>query len=249
MRFKLAEGALPPANAPVHATADDPLSQAAERYREIFAGFAEGEPAPAKAPVPDDLDRRAQDIKGGAYFMDASQVGICAVPDEAWFNDVEHPRHAQAVVILVEHPATPKDDPLAAGWISGALPAIADMRAAEIAACIAGHIRKMGFAARAHLPGETLVDLERLAVLSGVALRAGDQLHAPYIGQDFAISAVSTDYGPAGKTPRFMPMPRAQWAFATGGASTARSPAANAGAVRAARPTPAATPWNRFKRV
>ena len=198
---KLAEGALPPANAPVHATADDPLSQAAERYREIFAGFAEGEPAPAKAPVPDDLDRRAQDIKGGAYFMDASQVGICAVPDEAWFNDVEHPRHAQAVVILVEHPATPKDDPLAAGWISGALPAIADMRAAEIAACIAGHIRMMGFAARAHLPGETLVDLERLAVLSGVALRAGDRLHAPYIGQDFAISAVTTDYALPEDTP------------------------------------------------
>ena len=188
------EAARPPRRAPAHVVAGAPLGRAAERYRRIFARFADGDPAPAKAPVPDDLDRRAQDIKGGAYFMDASLVGLCAIPDAAWFKDVERPQHDYAVVIAVEHPAAPVDDPLAGDWITEALPAVADMRAAEIAACIAGHIRMMGFAARAHMAGDGQVDRERLAVLSGLALRDGDELVTPYIGRDFALTVVTTDY-------------------------------------------------------
>ena len=60
------------------------LVGAVDRYREIYAGFVDGEAAPAPAPLPDDLERRAADIKGGAYFMDASQVGICRLPPNAW---------------------------------------------------------------------------------------------------------------------------------------------------------------------
>ena len=188
------EAARPPRRAPAHVVAGAPLARAAERYRKIFARFADGDPAAAKAPVPDDLGRRAEDIKGGAYFMDASQVGICAIPDAAWFKDVVRPQHGFAVVILVEQPAAPADDALATDWIAEALPAVADMRAAEIAACIAGHIRMMGFTARAHIAGEGLVDRERLAVLSGLALRDGDALFNPYVGQDFALTVVTTDY-------------------------------------------------------
>ncbi|MGI9415325.1 MAG: Fe-S protein [Hyphomicrobiales bacterium] len=188
------EGARPPRRAPAHVVAGAPLSRAAERYRKIFARFVDGDPAPAKAPVPDDLDRRVQDIKGGAYFMDASQVGICAIPDTAWFKDTARPEHTFAIVILVEQPPAPKNDPMAAEWIDDALPAIADMRAAEIAVCIAGHIRMMGFSARAHIAGESLVDQDRLAVLAGLALRDGAGLTNPYAGRRFALASVSTDY-------------------------------------------------------
>lgn len=48
----------PPAAAP-----EDPLGRAALRYRELFARFRDGPVAPARAPVPDDLSRRAVDIK------------------------------------------------------------------------------------------------------------------------------------------------------------------------------------------
>jgi reductive dehalogenase len=73
--------------------------------------------------------------------------------------------------------------------------AVADMRAAEIAVCVAGHIRAMGFAARAHIAGLSLVDAERLAVLAGLAVRMDDgTLRNPYLATDFSLAVVSTDY-------------------------------------------------------
>ena len=103
--------------------------------------------------MPDDLARRAVDIKGAAYFLDAAQVGICRIPANAWLAGGDHPAHGFAVVILVERPRLPEPDNLAHDWIAPARAAIADMRAAEIAVCVAGHIRAMGFAARAHFAG------------------------------------------------------------------------------------------------
>ncbi|MEZ5590179.1 MAG: hypothetical protein R3F53_05530 [Gammaproteobacteria bacterium] len=74
----------------------------------------------------------------------------------------------------------------------------AAMRAGEIAVCIAGHIRMMGFAARAHLAGQTpQLDAERLAVLAGLAVRVETPAPAivnPFLGQQFALALVSTDY-------------------------------------------------------
>ena len=83
----------------------------------------------------------------------------------------------------------------AGGWIEPATQSIAQMRAAEIAVCLAGHIRNMGFSARAHIAGNSRLDMERLAILSGVAVRdeSGQAVH-PYLGADFAIAVVSTEY-------------------------------------------------------
>ena len=151
---------------------EGPLARAAAHYRDLFAKFADGEPcAASQAPVPDDLARRAADIKGAAYFLDAAQVGICRMPANAWLAGGDHPAHGFAAVILVERPRLPEPDNLAREWIAPARAEIADMRAAEIAVCVAGHIRAMGFAARAHFAGHSLVDAERLAVLAG--LRCG----------------------------------------------------------------------------
>ena len=87
---------IPPSN--------DALSRASDHYGKIFSKFAEGAPAGAKAPVPDDLERRSIDIKGGAYFMDASCAGICRIPQSAWIADSAKLPHDIAVVVMVEHP-------------------------------------------------------------------------------------------------------------------------------------------------
>jgi reductive dehalogenase len=189
------EAARPQKAAPAASTSDGPLARAADHYREIFARFVDGPPAPSPAPVPNDLAPRAVDLKGAAYFLDAAQAGICAIPDAAWLAGAEHPAHGFALAILVERPRVPEPDNLAHGWVKPATAAIADMRAAEIAVCIAGHIRTMGFAARAHIAGNTLLDAERLAVLAGLAVRDGDdRVRNPYLGTDFSLAAVSTDY-------------------------------------------------------
>lgn len=178
----------PPAAAP-----EDPLGRAALRYRELFARFRDGPVAPARAPVPDDLSRRAVDIKGAAYFLDAAQVGICRLPATAWHAGAERRPHDFAVVILVERPRMPEPGNLALAWLEPAGEAVADMRAAEIAVAIAGHIRAMGFAARAHGAGDE-VDAERLAVLAGLAVRHGESpIRNPFLDA-FVLSVVTTDY-------------------------------------------------------
>jgi ferredoxin len=185
----------------LNARADDALRRALDHYHEIFSKFIEGTPAKAKAPVPDDLERRSADVKGGAYFMDASCVGICRIPAQGWLAGAATPKHDFAVVIMVEHPRRAEADNLAHEWTRGSAAAASDMRAAEIACCLAEYIRHMGFDARAHVAGNALLDIERLAVLGGIAVRRGATLENPYIGKGFSLAAVSTDYALAADLP------------------------------------------------
>lgn len=180
----------PPAPDP----SEDLLARAADRYREIFARFAAGDAAPARAPLPAALAPRVADIKGGAYFLDASQVGICRLPDSVRLTGAQEPGHDFAVVILVEHVRLPEPDNLAHGWTRDAARAVAEMRAAEIVAVLAGHIRCMGFAARGHVAGHATLDLAKLAVMAGLAVRTESTIENPYLGRRFSVAAVSTDY-------------------------------------------------------
>ena len=92
--------------------------------------------------------------------MNASQVGIC--------------RHGEeyAVVVLVEAERIPEPGNPAREWVEPAVGEVIDMRAAEIAVCLARHIRQLGFPARAHVAGNAQADLGRLAVLAGLAVAA-----------------------------------------------------------------------------
>ena len=170
------------------------LAAALDKYRQIFAGFADGDPAPAHAPLPDDLHRRSVDIKGGAYFMDADQVGICRLTNNCWLEGQASTNHDHAVVILIAPARLPETDNPARSWLSDAGSAPSETRAAEIAICIAGHIRAMGFAAKAHMIGQTDVDMPRLAVMAGLAWRNGEQLDCPFIGENFSLAVVTTEY-------------------------------------------------------
>jgi ferredoxin len=84
------------------------------------------------------------------------------------------------------------------------------MRAAEIACCLAEYIRQMGFQARAHVAGNSLLDVERLAVLAGLAVRRGDAIAHPYIGANFSLAAVSTEYALAVDRPLAEPALKAR---------------------------------------
>ncbi|MBT5569884.1 MAG: hypothetical protein HOJ90_01575, partial [Alphaproteobacteria bacterium] len=170
------------------------LGSALREYRDIFAQVAEGEVAPETAPDTDDPDRSTVDIKGAAYFMDASQVGICLIPDSAWRENESPDGNNLAIVILLEHQRIPQDEPLSESWISNNLVEMAEMRATEIAGNLSGHIRLMGYNARVDLPGSRRLDEERLAVLAGLAVRKRDgTLANPYLDK-FTLVVVSTDY-------------------------------------------------------
>lgn len=170
------------------------LGTALKRYLDVFIAEADGPAAPEPAPLPDDLARRSQDIKGAAYFMDASQVGICRLPASAWREGIAPREHDHAVVILVEHGRVPEPGNLARDWIGGAVGDAAAMRAGEIAVCVAGHIRWMGFPARAQMVSASEVDMERLAVLAGLALREGEAVRNPLLEERFGLAVVTTAY-------------------------------------------------------
>ena len=160
------------------------------RSLEIFRQQVNPEVAPQRAPVPDAIDRRAVDVKGYAYFMNASQVGICRIPETAWLEGVEHPDHRYAVVLLVEHGRVPEADNPACEWVKPAVIEAGDMRAGEVAVCVARHIAKLGFSSRAHISGNGLLDMERLAVLAGIAVRDAGSLRNPYIDGGFSLAVI-----------------------------------------------------------
>ncbi len=189
-----AEADRPPVAPPVDAGADGLLAEACRKFTDLYGKFARAEPARAEAPVPADLERRAVDIKGVAYFMDASQIGICGLPESAWLAGVEREPHDHAIVVLIEHGRLPETGNLAREWVLPAVSASSRMRAVEIAALIAGHIRVMGFSASMHGPGEERVDADRLAVLAGLAVRRDGAVVNPYVGRQFSVCVVTTGY-------------------------------------------------------
>ncbi|MBO6784523.1 MAG: hypothetical protein JJ899_14810, partial [Alphaproteobacteria bacterium] len=144
----------PRRGADVPRAAGPQFGQSLRYYRDIFARAADGDVAPERAPGTDDPDRCAIDIKGASYFLDAAQVGICEIPETAWREGATPLPHTHAIVLLIEHPRVPSDEPLSAAWTGDHVVETAEMRGTEIAANIAGHIRLMGYGARADLPGE-----------------------------------------------------------------------------------------------
>jgi hypothetical protein len=189
-----AEAARPRAERPAPVSNDALLARVARDYRDIFAKNAEEEPAAAHAPLPDDLARRAQDVKGFGFFMDAAMVGICEIPESAWLEGELPDSHSHAIVLMVEHGRVPEPENLAHSWVAPAVREPAEMRAAEISVVLARHVRMMGFAARADIVGHEKLDHARLAVLAGLAVREGDTLSNPYIGRGFSLAVISTDY-------------------------------------------------------
>ena len=187
------ESAAPRRSAPERKSNGGDLAGVADKYRSLLARFVTDEVAPRRAPVPDDPDRRAADIKGNAYFMDASQVGICRIPDNAWLIGAEKDANSHAIVLLVEDGKIPDKDNLAHDWVNSSVRAATDMRAAEIAVVVSGHIRHMGFSARSHIRGHEFLDARRLAVLAGLAVRVGDRIRNPYI-ENFSIAVIATNY-------------------------------------------------------
>jgi len=155
--------------------------------------FVNDEVAPGRAPLPEDVERRAADIKGAAYFMDATQVGICRIPENAWLAGSGKGADEYAVVLLIEDGRIPDETNLAHEWVVPAVRPVTEMRAAEIAAVVSGHLRHMGYSARSHIAGHEILDAQRLAVLAGLGVRDGDRILNPFI-EHFSIAVIATNY-------------------------------------------------------
>jgi ferredoxin len=176
------------------APAEGPLAAALRDYHDLFIQTAVKDPTGVRAPVPDDPHRRMVDVKGYGYFMNASQVGVCRIPTNAWVQGAAVEGHDFAVVLLLEHGRVPEPGNPARQWIAPAIEEAAVCRIGGIAVCLAGHICRLGWPARAHVRGAGALDVERLGVLAGLVVRDGEGLHNPFLDHGFSIAAVSTSY-------------------------------------------------------
>ena len=176
------------------------VAHAFPEYFDVFRKFLAGKVAAARAPVPDDPQLRANNLKASTYFLDASIAGCCELEEGDW-NGAGREPHTHALVFLVEFGREPHPGGPGEAWIAGSNAARTDLRVTELAVVLSGYLRAMGFNARGHAAGATLIDIEHLAVRAGVARDEGGILGAPFIRRGFRLGVITTDYALASDLP------------------------------------------------
>ncbi len=160
----------------------------------------EGPVADQRAPLPNDPEAVANNIKSFAYFLNADAVGICEAKPYAWYSHLSDgtpvtPYHKYAIVVLTDQGYGTMDAASGDDWISGAQSARAYMRGAEIGDGIAMYIRKLGYSARCHSAVESDVQHVPLILLAGLGelSRIGEVIINPFLGPRFKSAVVTTD--------------------------------------------------------
>ncbi|MEO7402798.1 MAG: Fe-S protein, partial [Burkholderiales bacterium] len=169
------------------------IHDAIPEYRALFAKYLDGTPAVSRAPVPDDPYLRACNLKATAHFLDSTIAGVCSIAASDWLGE-ESPTHTYAFVFLIEFGREPAAGESGDAWIRGTNAARTDLRCAEAAVVLSGYLRALGWSARGHVAGDSLVAIERLAQRAGVVKAVDGVLAMPFIKSGFRIGVVTTDY-------------------------------------------------------
>ena len=164
-----------------------------------------------------DIDRLAEDLRTRQTKTLASGIDMIMADlkesMEAPPTTIEG--HSHALVVLYEFPRDPAPDEPGTDWIRDAQHHRACLRASETAIVIANYIRLLGYRARAHTATTTEVDLNRLAAAAGLLTFDNGKFVNPYVGDRFAVAAITTDFALAPDKP-LAPPDRQDW-FTTKG--------------------------------
>lgn len=105
-------------------------------------------------------------------------------------EDCSH--HTHAIVFLYDMPRDPEKGEIGTDWIQDAQAQRACLRSAETAVTLANYIRMLGHDARAHSMASSDVNLNALALQSGLIVQADGTLTNPFCGTRFGLSAITT---------------------------------------------------------
>jgi len=177
-----------------------PLSAAMDDQVEALVPLQEGPVADEIAPGTDDPDAMAKHIKSLAYFMKVDIVGICEIPDYAWYSHDRvgkpvKPRHKYAVVLVFDQGFETMEGASGDDWISGTQSYRAYLEGQITGNVIANYIRRLGYDARCQSArsGEVLqIPLMLLAGL-GEMSRIGELVLNPFIGPRSKTAVVTTN--------------------------------------------------------
>ncbi|MFQ6026742.1 MAG: Fe-S protein, partial [Dehalococcoidia bacterium] len=177
-----------------------PLSASLGKLTRSQLPLHDGEVAPAMAPLPAYSQELADHIKSMCYFLDADVVGICRVPEYAWYshdsegNPIEA-RHEYAVVMLIDQGFETMEGSSGDDWISSAQSYRAYLKGSTIALAVADYIRSLGYEARGHTNADSEVLHIPLTLLAGLGelSRIGEVVLNPFLGPRFKTSIVTTN--------------------------------------------------------
>ena len=177
-----------------------PLNRAFGRVMGAITPLQRAEAQPIEADLPDDLTERANHLKALCYFLDADIVGICEVPDYAWYshdlagNEIP-PRHKYAIVLLIDQGYETMAGSSGDDWISASQSYRAYLRGAEIATVVSGYLNELGYEAQAHTNSDSDVLQLPLVLLAGLGelSRIGEVVLNPFLGPRFKTAVVTTN--------------------------------------------------------
>ena len=173
-------------------------SMAQRRMLGAFVLLQDGTPADGARPT--DAERNAANIKATSYFLGVDAVGISRCPDWTWYSHdatgaVLDPPHDQAISMIIDQGYETMEGASGDDWISVAQSMRAYLRFSLLGGVIAGQIRNLGYAAKAHtvLDGEVLQP--PLLLLSGLGevSRIGEVILNPFLGPRLKSGVVTTD--------------------------------------------------------
>lgn len=159
-----------------------------------------GEEAAVQTGGYDDPHTNSQLIKAAMYYLGADMVGICEIPDYAWYShDLDgseiEPYHRYAISILVDQGYETMEGASGDDWISGAQSMRAYLRAQLIGGTVGAHLRSLGFSARGHSVMDQDVLHIPLNLLSGLGElpRIGELILNPFVGPRFKSGILTTN--------------------------------------------------------
>lgn len=159
-----------------------------------------GEPSADKAPGYDDPKKNSELIKAALYYLGADMVGICEIPDYAWYShDMDgseiKPYHKYAICILIDQGYETMEGASGDDWISGAQSMRGYMRAQLVGGAVGAHLRSLGFSARGHSVMDQDVLHIPLLLQAGLGemSRIGELVLNPFVGPRFKSGILTTD--------------------------------------------------------
>ncbi|MCU0921763.1 MAG: 4Fe-4S dicluster domain-containing protein, partial [Burkholderiaceae bacterium] len=167
-------------------------------------GEARGPASPGTA----DPQRNADNLKAASYYLGNDAVGLCAVPQWAWYSHDAGGNplpayHANALNLLVDQGHETMEGASGDDWISVAQSMRAYLRFSLLGGIVAEQIRRLGYSARVHsvLDGDVLQP--PLLLLSGLGevSRIGEVILNPYLGPRLKSGSVTTDMPMAADRP------------------------------------------------